>query len=68
MPTQKFTIKDSTVKRRGRIGDGGNPTDVMSLRYADLSLPDLLGRQSLRYAEGSMRNTSKCACVVQEVF
>ena len=28
----------------------------------------LLGRLSLRYAEISMRNTSKCACVIQEGF
>jgi len=40
----------------------------MSLRYADMSLPDLLGRPSLRYAEMSMRNTSKCACAMQEVL
>ena len=45
----------------------GTP-DAMSLRYADTSLPELLGRPSLRFAEMSMRNTSKCACVIQEVF
>ena len=47
---------------------GREPTDDMSLRNADTSLPDLLGRRSLRFAEMSMRNTSKCACVIQEVF
>ena len=36
---------------------GREPPDAMSLRYTDTSLPDLLGR--LRYAEMSMRNTSK---------
>ena len=30
---------------RGR----GEPPEAMSLRYADTSLPDLLGRPSLRY-------------------
>ena len=40
----------------------------MSLRYADTSLLELLGRPSLHFAEMSMRNTSKCACVIQEVF
>ena len=34
---------------------GREPWDTMSLRYADTSLPDLLGRPSLRYAEMSMR-------------
>ena len=47
---------------------GREPPDAMSLHKADMSLPDLLGRPSLRYAEMSMRNTSKCACVIQEVF
>ena len=47
---------------------GREPPYAMSLRYADMSLPDLLGRLNLRYAEMSMRNTSKCACVIQEVF
>ena len=40
----------------------------MSVRYVDTNLPDLLGRPSLRYAEMSMRDTSKCACVIQEFF
>jgi len=44
------------------------PPDAMSLRYADTSLPELLGRPRLLFAEMSMRNTSKCACVIQEVF
>ena len=39
-------------------GRGREPLDSMSLRYADTSNPDLLGRPSLRYAEMSMRNTS----------
>ena len=47
---------------------GREPPDAMSPRYADTSLPDLLGRPNLRYAVMSMRNTSKCACVIQEVF
>jgi len=47
---------------------GREPPDAMSLRYADTSLRELLGRPSLRFAEMSMRNTSKCACVIQEVF
>ena len=34
----------------------------------DTSLPDWLERPSLSYAVMSMRNTSKCACVLQEVF
>ena len=45
----------------------GTP-DAMSLRYADTSLPEFLGRPSLRFAEMSMRNTSKCASVIQKVF
>ena len=50
-------------------GQGGRePPDAMSLRYADTSLPDLLGRLSLHYTEMSMRNTSKSTCVIQEVF
>ena len=44
------------------------PPDSMSLRYADSSLPDVLGRPRLRYAEISMGNTSKCAFVIQTVF
>jgi len=44
---------------------GREPPDAMSLRYADTSLPELLGRPSLRFAEMSMCNTSKCACVIQ---
>jgi len=44
---------------------GREPPEAMSLRYADASHPDLLGRQGLWYAEMSMRNTSKCACVIQ---
>ena len=47
---------------------GREPQDAMSLRYADTSLPELLGRPSLRFAEMSMRNTSKCTSVIQEVF
>ena len=47
---------------------GREPPDAMSLCYADTSQPELLGRPSLRFAEMSMRNTSKCACVIQEVF
>ena len=34
----------------------------------DSSLPDVLGRPRLRYAEISMGNTSKCAFVIQTVF
>ena len=30
---------------------GREPPDAMSLRYADTSLPDLLGRPSLHYAD-----------------
>jgi len=30
------------------------PTDAMSLRHADTSLPDLLGRRSFRYADTSL--------------
>ena len=33
------------------LGRGREPPDVMSLCYADTSLPDLLGRPSLRYTE-----------------
>ena len=40
----------------------------MSLRYEDTSLSELLGRPSLRFAEIGMRNTLKCACVIQEVL
>ena len=50
------------------MGRGREPPDTMSLRYADMSLPDLLGRPSLCYAVMSMRNKSKCACVIQVVF
>ena len=32
-------------------GRGGGPLDAMSLRYAETSLPDLLGRPSLHYAD-----------------
>ena len=49
-------------------GRGREPPDAMSLRYADTSLPGLLGRPSLRFAELSMSNTSKCASVIQKVF
>ena len=51
-----------------RLEGGRELPDVMSLRYADTSLSDLLGRPSLSYAVMSMFNTSKCACVTQEVF
>ena len=44
------------------------PPDSMSLRYADMSLPDLLGRSRLRYAEISLGITSKCAFVIKTVF
>ena len=47
---------------------GREPPDTMSLRYANTSLLELLGRPSLRFAEMSMQDTSKCACVIQEVF
>ena len=43
---------------------GREPLDAMSLRYADMSLPDLLGRPSLGYAVMSLRNTLKCAFVM----
>ena len=39
---------------------GREPPDAMSL-------PELLGRLSLRFAD-VLRNTSKCARVIQEVF
>ena len=59
----------------GTAGRGREIPDAMSLRYADTSLryadtslPDLLGRPSLSYAVMSMPNTSKCACVIPEVF
>ena len=57
--------------RLGWVGSkegGREPLDAISLHYADTSLPDLLGRMSLCYAAMSMRNTSKCACVIQEGF
>ena len=44
---------------------GREPLDALSLRYGETSLPDLHGRPSLGYAVISMRNTSKCACVIQ---
>ena len=44
------------------------PPDSMSLRYADMSLADLLGRSRLRYAEKSLGITSKCAFVKKTVF
>ena len=44
------------------------PLDATSLRCTDTSLPDLLSKPNLSYAVMSMRNTSKCACVIQEVF
>ena len=47
---------------------GREPRDAMSLRYADTILPNLLGRPNFRYAVMSMRNTSKCACVIKEGF
>ena len=56
------------VALRVKVSRGREPPDAISLRYADTSLPDLLGRLSLRYAVMSMRNTSKRGCVIQEVF
>ena len=44
-------------------GRGREPPDAMSLRYADTSLPELLSRPSLRFAEMSMRKHIKmCLC------
>ena len=53
-------LRDPDWLQRGR-----EPQDAMSLRYADTSLPDSLG---LSYAVMSMRNISKCACVIQFFF
>ena len=61
-------MHDEHVTHRVRRHRGRKPPDAMSLRYADTSLTGLLGRPSLSYAEMSMRNTSKCASVIQEVF
>ena len=47
---------------------GREPPDAISHRYSDTRLSDLLGRLSLRYAEMSMRNTSKCTCLIKEGF
>ena len=44
---------------------GREPQDGLSLHYADMSLSDLLGRPSLRYA---VISTLKCAYVIQKVF
>ena len=33
---------------------GREPPDAMSLHYADRSLPDLLGRSSLNYADQAL--------------
>ena len=68
----KKSILKSVCKNLQTVGCQGRGREVtsgaMSLRYADMSLPDLLGRPSLPYAAMSMRNTSKFACVIQEVF
>ena len=61
----QFTLLKELKKRLNLTRGGREPRDAMSLRYADTSLPDLLGRPSLRYAVMSMRNTSKCACKIQ---
>ena len=57
-----------TIVTQATMKWGREPPDAMSLRYADTSLPDFLDRPSLSYAAMSMRNTSKCNCVIQEVF
>ena len=49
--------------QRGRV-----PPDAKEPPDADKCLPDLLGRPSLSYALMSIRNTPKCACVIQEIF
>ena len=46
---------------------GREPPDAMSLRYADTSLPELLGRPNLRFAEMSMRN-KMCLCNTRVFF
>ena len=53
-------LRDPDWLQRGR-----EPQDAMILRYADTRLLDSLG---LRNAVMSMRNTSKCACVIQLFF
>ena len=68
-PAQSFIVRIRTHRYDQALQEGGRePSDVMSLRYADTSLPYLMDRPSLRYEEMRMRNTSKCACVLQEDF
>ena len=47
------TVSSECTKR------GRELPDAMSLRYADTSLPDLLGRPSLRYAVTSLRHADR---------
>ena len=42
-------VKTMTINVYTGIQQGREPPDAMSLRYADMSLSDLLGRPSLRY-------------------
>ena len=68
-PAQSFIVRIRTHRYDQALQEGGRePSDVMSLRYADTSLPYLMDRPSLCYEEMLTRNTSKCACVLQEDF
>ena len=50
------------------VGRGREPLDAMSLRYANTSLTDLLGRLSLSYAAMGMRNTSRVPVYYRRFF
>jgi len=64
-PLPKKEILESVCKNLQRVGCSGRGREGTP---GAMSHPDILGRSSLRYAVMSMRNTSKCACVIQEVF
>ena len=66
--TQFLSIYFTITEIVPALQRGREHPDAISLRYADTSLQELLGRPSLRFAEMSMRNTSKCACVIQKIF
>ena len=69
--TNKFKIESPYSIRLATfcfVGRGREPLDAMSLRYANTSLTDLLGRLSLSYAAMGMRNTSKVPVYYRRFF
>ena len=63
-----LNILDLSRSMGGRNRGGRKPTDAMSLRYANTSLPDLLGRLRLSYAAMGMRNASKVPVYYRRFF